>query len=578
MPGDAASFAQYAAGLLDEALRRASQAKPWEADWKSPPAGVEDFCRDFMGKPLHPGPQAEFCRALWGADGASWRGGSRVSEAYAFWGKGSGKDTVNDIGVFTYAAYKLTNMRDPWRFFGKPQGDAIDLINVSFNARQAKNVFFKKLKASMRRCKDPLTGRNWFEQAGMDLSDGGGFLQDRQIFLDAERLLTIHSGDSLEYTGEGLNVLLALFDELGAFPSVERAVALHAALLGTMLTRFGDQGCVAALSFKYADDDAMDYLYSQAAKAEAEGRAYRSRAATWEVNPAVTRESLAGHYAKNPERAKRTFECAGEGSEGGFFSRRGEVRGRVDASWPCPVRGGMASWAGDPSMLPLEDWFKGLQGVRYHLHADLATGREGRDKCGIALCHAFTARSKWSPGYLESIGRPDLSLEAAPQPAVAVDLAVQLRSPSGGGEIQFALVAELIRRLRDERGFQFGVSYDGWQSLGELQRLQALGFKAGTLSVDRTPGPAELAKELLYSGRLRYYNNMVLLREAEELVYSKSGKVDHPERSRRREVEEGEPLGSKDVWDCVAACCHALAGGWEPESAPQTVAIESSFA
>ena len=56
-------------------------------------------------------------------------------------GKGSGKDFTSTVAC-AYIVYKLLCLKDPAKYFGKPSGDAIDLINVAINAQQAKNVFF----------------------------------------------------------------------------------------------------------------------------------------------------------------------------------------------------------------------------------------------------------------------------------------------------------------------------------------------------------------------------------------------------------------------------------------------------
>jgi hypothetical protein len=60
-------------------------------------------------------------------------------------GKGSGKDFTSTVAC-AYIVYKLLCLKDPARYFGKPAGDAIDIINVAINAQQAKNVFFKGFK------------------------------------------------------------------------------------------------------------------------------------------------------------------------------------------------------------------------------------------------------------------------------------------------------------------------------------------------------------------------------------------------------------------------------------------------
>ena len=65
-------------------------------------------------------------------------------------GKGSGKDHTSTVAC-AYVVYKLLCLKDPARYFGKPPGDAIDIINVAINAQQAKNVFFKGFKTKIEK-------------------------------------------------------------------------------------------------------------------------------------------------------------------------------------------------------------------------------------------------------------------------------------------------------------------------------------------------------------------------------------------------------------------------------------------
>ena len=65
-------------------------------------------------------------------------------------GKGSGKDFTSTVAC-AYVVYKLLCLKDPARYFGKPSGDAIDIINVAINAEQAKNVFFKGFKTKIEK-------------------------------------------------------------------------------------------------------------------------------------------------------------------------------------------------------------------------------------------------------------------------------------------------------------------------------------------------------------------------------------------------------------------------------------------
>jgi len=49
-------------------------------------------------------------------------------------GKGSGKDFISTVAC-AYVVYKLLCLKDPALYYGKPAGDAIDIINVAVNAQ-----------------------------------------------------------------------------------------------------------------------------------------------------------------------------------------------------------------------------------------------------------------------------------------------------------------------------------------------------------------------------------------------------------------------------------------------------------
>ena len=71
------------------------------------------------------------------AEGARYYDKYTKNEIILQLGKGSGKDFVYTVAC-SYIVYKLLFIKDPARYFGKPTGDAIDLINVAINAQQAK--------------------------------------------------------------------------------------------------------------------------------------------------------------------------------------------------------------------------------------------------------------------------------------------------------------------------------------------------------------------------------------------------------------------------------------------------------
>lgn len=544
----------------------------WEDRFWTPPVNVEQFCKDFLRQPLWP-EQARALLAIFGEDPEHWKS-SPFEEVDLFWGKGSGKsDAIAD--AFSFGGYWLRNRKDPWDYFSKTAGDNIDLINVSFNARQAKNVFFRKLKAKMRKAINPNTGDSWFAERGVDLREGGKHIQGRVIYLDNDRLLAIHAGDSVEYTGEGLNLALALCDELGAFGRADKALALHGALKDTVKTRFGKRGCTVAISYQYSANDAMTMLVQEAEKPENREACYVSRKATFEVNPKVKKEDLQSEYRRNPERAKRVFECAGSAvGPNAFFKYPEEIRGRANRNRQSPVKGDRWFWEGDLKDLPLEDWFKGAPGAEYHFRVDLAKGGERKDKVGLALARKFRKKPSWSRHYLKAkeiggetpeaemngIGPGDLILGDREEEAVWFDLLLQLRAPTQEGEVRFQSIIDFVaEELVQRRGFNITlVTYDGWQSAGEIQRLNERGITAKLLSCDKTSGPADTLKGLIYNGLADYYAHPVFMREAEELVELGNGKVDHPDLSPKRSVEEGDNRGSKDVWDAGSGCAETL--------------------
>jgi len=114
-------------------------------------------------------------------------------------GKGSGKDHTSTIGC-AYLVYKLMCLKDPARYFGKPPGDAIDIINIAINAQQAKNVFFKNFRQKIGRSP-------WF----------AGKYNDKADMMEFDKMITVYSGHSERESHEGLNLILAILDEISGF-------------------------------------------------------------------------------------------------------------------------------------------------------------------------------------------------------------------------------------------------------------------------------------------------------------------------------------------------------------------------
>ena len=143
-------------------------------------------------------------------------------------GKGSGKDFTSTVGC-AYLVYKLLCLKDPSKYFGKVSGDAIDIINIAINAQQARTVFFKGFKSRINRSP-------WFRGRYNEKSDS----------IEFDKAVTVYSGHSERESHEGLNLILAILDEISGFSmtndsgnmNAKTGQAIYDAFRGSVDSRF----------------------------------------------------------------------------------------------------------------------------------------------------------------------------------------------------------------------------------------------------------------------------------------------------------------------------------------------------
>ncbi len=515
--------------------------------WDEEPVSPTEFFEQFVNEPFFPIQQA-LVDAMLGTDPTAWD--TRYTEGIALWGKGSGKDRTA-AKLLTYVVYKLLCMKDPYRYFELGRGDKLEVGNVSMNARLAKDVFFKHFRLMVQQTINPKTGRNWFEEHGLDVQKD---VLQREIRFPKN--ITAYSLDSEEYTGEGLNLFFVIFDELGGFDPA-KAKELYTALKTTARSRFPHHMKVLLLSYKRHDNDFMMVRFKEAEK---EPKTYRSKAATWDVNLNRKKEDFIDDFAKDPETAQRIYECEGSTSEGGYFTYKTRLAEVIQAGKKQnPIVGELYSVVNLRS-IKFKDWFKPDPSSRYFIHVDLATGKDRANAAGLAMGH-FKREMPVSlpPDFLEKVikteGADFSTVQGRKEVGVVVDLVLQIKAPQGG-EILFEEIRSFIERLKTEQRFPIQlVSYDGWQSVGEIQLLKKAGIAAEVQSVDKNNEAYDTLKSLMYQGLFESYWHPTLIRELEELIVQPDGKVDHPAFSLRRSLEEdGVNKGSKDVSDSVAGC------------------------
>jgi len=452
-------------------------------------------------------------------------------------GKGSGKDFTSTVGC-AYIVYKLLCLKDPARYYGKPSGDAIDIINVAINAQQAKNVFFKGFKTKIEKSK-------WF----------AGKYDSKVDSITFDKTITVYSGHSERESHEGLNLILAVLDEISGFASEvtsgneqgKTADNIYKAFRGSVDSRFPDLGKVALLSFPRYVGDFISKRYEDviAEKETIEKthtfiinpelnhddpenqfaiswdedhiKSYKYpgifalKRPTWVVNPTRKIDDFKIAFITDLGDAMMRFACVPTYASDAFFKQIDKVERAMSLRNPVD-----SFRRFDPSFKPDPDKV-------YFVHADLA---QKHDKCAVAIAHV----EKWV--NIEVI--KDYEQVA---PIVVVD-AVAWWEPRAEGPVNLSEVKQWIMNLRRE-GFNLGmVSFDRWQSYDIQQELKAVGIRTDTVSVAKKH--YEDLAMMIYEERVAMPHIPLLLEEMSELKITNNGKkVDHPRKK------------SKDLADAV---------------------------
>jgi hypothetical protein len=457
-------------------------------------------------------------------------------------GKGSGKDFTSTVAC-SYIVYKLLCLKDPARYFGKPSGDAIDLINVAINAQQAKNVFFKGFKSKIERSP-------WF----------AGKYYAKADSIEFDKSITVYSGHSERESHEGLNLLLAVLDEISGFASEvgtgneqgKTADNIYKAFRGSVDSRFPDLGKVVLLSFpRYPGDFISERYDDVVAEKEVVERTHKFtinpllpedspdntfeiswdedqitsykypgvfalKRPTWEVNPTRKIDDFMIAFMTDLGDAMMRFACVPTFASDAFFKQADKVRACMTLRNPVDT------------FKRFDESFKPDPTKKYYVHADLA---QKHDKCAVAIAHV----DKW-------VNIQVINNYEQVAPIVVVD-AVAWWEPKVEGPVNLSEVKQWIQNLR-RLGFDIGmVSFDRWQSFDIQNELKQVGMRTDTVSVAKKH--YEDMAMLVYEERLAMPAIDLLFDELTQLKIMKNDRVDHPRKK------------SKDLADAV---CGAIFG------------------
>lgn len=456
-------------------------------------------------------------------------------------GKGSGKDHTSTIGC-AYLVYKLMCLKDPANYFGKPPGDAIDIINIAINAQQAKNVFFKGFKNKISRSP-------WF----------AGKYESKVDSIEFDKAITVYSGHSERESHEGLNLILAILDEISGFAqdsasgneNAKTGDAIYKAFRASVDSRFPDYGKVILLSFPRYPGDFISKRYdSVVAEKEVEIKSHTFiinpdlpddlpenqfsieweedhiisykypgihaiKRPTWDANPTRSVDDFKISFLEDFPDAMQRFACMPSYMSDAFFKQKEKLEKTMCLHNPID------------SFKRIEPVFQPQEDVRYFLHADLA---QKHDKCAVAIAHV----DKW-------VQVRTFNDYTQIHPFVIVD-AIVWWEPRKEGPVDLSEVKNWIVDFR-RQGFPIGlVTFDRWQSFDIQQELRTVGIKADTLSVGKKH--YEDLAMLVYEERVMMPHIQILLDEMSQLRIVSDKKVDHPRK------------GSKDLSDAVTGAVY----------------------
>lgn len=449
-------------------------------------------------------------------------------------GKASGKDFTSTLAT-AYLVYKLLCLKDPAKYFGKPPGDAIDIINIAINAEQAKNVFFKRFARIIQSCP-------WF----------AGKFNATQNAIEFNKSITVYSGHSERESHEGLNLILVILDEISGFALESNSVngktadAIYKMFRASVDSRFDKIGKVVLLSFPRFKGDYISQKYEEAVREreishfehefvinedlprELEGNTFKIKwteetvksysldkvfalkAPTWRVNPTKTIESFKRNFLTDPGDALQRFACIGQNITDVFIKNPEALKAAFVLRNPLD------------DLMRIDESWKPNPNFQYFLHADLA---EKRDRSAIAVAHV----NKWTQvkiyeGYEVLV------------PEVIVDM-VAYWTPKPGSPIDLRDTVNWVKQLR-RRGVNIKLmTFDRWAPLLIQQEYNQAGINTETLSV-ALKHYDDLAQSI-YEGRVKFPVIQILHDELAELKVVSKTQVDHPRQ------------GGKDLSDAV---------------------------
>lgn len=483
-----------------------------------------------------------------------------VREAMLLLGKGSGKDYISAI-CHLYGIYRCLCMVNPHSYFGLAPSP-IYFVNTARNDTQAKKVFFTQFRNLLLECP-------WFH--GKHEEPG---LQSVSFLKGIEAI----SVNSQAYGWLGFNTIQWVGDELAFFlesdnddESDSRAEECWQAAFGSCKTRFPKHYKMIGITTPRYDDDFVMKKFEELTHRK---DGYAIQAATWDINPNITKEDFKSEFARDPRRTMRDFGAKPQGVLESFWPEPEKLEELVcDGCKKCPVylkrkeiddiyacfdysecvanpymgNGNWRTWFVPPK-----------ENNEYWMHFDLA---KSKDRLGWALgrlrghtkveLDAYKIKMKKKKWEEEEVIDEDDKFEE--KPLIKIDALGWVSNKIKGrdsrllknDEYDYTKVMDLIILALRKKGFNIvGVTFDQYQSHHLKQNLEDKGFETDLISLDRTDEIPVASKYALLENRVEFPYSLLLMTEAKYLKHINAKKVDHSKKA------------SKDLWDALAGTIH----------------------
>lgn len=436
-------------------------------------------------------------------------------------GKGSGKDYCSQL-ICAYAIYKLLCLKDPGDYFDVNEGESIDIVNMAINAKQAKRVFFDGFVNRIKRTP-------WF----------AGRFTPKMDEIQFDKNITLYSLHSSFEAAEGLNILIAILDEIDGFDVPGTAQAIYKALSGTVSSRYSEVGKVICLSFprskdgfimKHYDSNVIEktiehfehtFKINEELPDGMEGNEFSItweeetvtgykldnffalKAPTFRVHPGKRITNFKREFYDDPEDALMRYCANPPESNGNAFFKNHE---KLEAAFTLNNKN---AW----NTLTQEVDLVAEKGKNYYIHIDLS---KVRDRTVVSMGHV----SEWL-----DLNMGGLELDAVPD--IVIDL-IRVWEPKKNDSVDHGEVMQFVIDLCNKYNVGW-VTFDQWGSANLIEYLTSIGIPA-----ERKP----LAKpEYMEFGRAVSEYRIhgphldIFLSELKGLVITPDGKVDHPTRN-----------------------------------------------